>query len=163
MVWKPTPVFGETPDAGFALIVTIVLLALLVLTIYCLSALVRIGTEISASDIYQVQARQHALLGLSQAIGGLELYASEDDVLTGMAGITGIPEGAGQPARHWCGVWDRNGQFVRWLASGESEPVVPPLAGRGFDRTGRCRLARSRRRRSRTRSGPDDTGRGQRA
>ena len=102
---------------------------MLVLVVYCLSALSRVGTEISASGTYQVQARQHALLGLSQAIGELQRYASEDDVLTGMAGMTGIPEGAGQPARHWCGVWDRNGQFLRWLASGASGPVMPPLTG----------------------------------
>ncbi len=115
--------------SGFALIITIVLLALLVLVVYCLSALSRVGTEISASGAYQVQARQHALLALSQAIGALQRDASRDGVLTGMAGIAGIPEGAGQPARHWCGVWDFNGQFIRWLASGEAGPVVPPLTG----------------------------------
>ena len=119
----------KSAESGFALVITVLLLGLLVLVIYCLSALSRVGTDISASGTYATQARQHALLGLSQAIGGLQRYATEDDVLTGMAGITGIPEGAGQPARQWCGVWDRNGQFFRWLASGESGPVLPALSG----------------------------------
>ena len=120
---------GVKQSSGFALLITIVLLALLVLTVFCLSALTRVGTGISASGTYQVQARQHALLALSQAMDNLQRYASEDDVLTGMAGLTGISEGAGEAGRHWCGVWDRNGQFVRWLASGESGPVVPALTG----------------------------------
>jgi hypothetical protein len=120
---------GTSRNSGFALVITVLLLGLLVLVVYCLSALTRVGTDISASGVYQTQARQHALLGLSQAVGALQRYAAEDDVLTGMAGVTGIPEGANQPARQWCGVWDRNGQFFRWLASGESGPVLPALNG----------------------------------
>lgn len=116
-------------QSGFALVITVLLLGLLVLVVYCLSVLSRVGTDISASGTYQTQARQNALLGLSQAVGGLQRYAAEDDVITGMAGITGVPEGANQPARHWCGVWDRNGQFFCWLASGESGPIVPGLTG----------------------------------
>ena len=82
------------PQSGFALVITLLLLGLLVLVVYCLSALSRVGTDISASGAYQVQARQHALLGLSQAIGGLQRYAAEDDALTGMAGVTGSEAGA---------------------------------------------------------------------
>jgi hypothetical protein len=118
---------GKDRQSGFALIITIVLLALLVLVVYALSALSRVGADIAASDVYQAQARQHALLGLSQAVGGLQRDAASDDVITGMAGITGITEGAGQSARHWCGVWDAGGQFKRWLVSGESGQGVPAL------------------------------------
>lgn len=116
-------------QSGFALVVTVLLLGLLVLVVYCLSALTRVGAEIAAGGSYQVQARQHALLGLSQAIAALQHDAAEDSALTGMAGIAGIPEGAGQPARHWCGVWDQDGRFLRWLASGESGASVPALTG----------------------------------
>jgi hypothetical protein len=115
--------------SGFALIVIVLLLGLLVLVMYGLSVLTRIGTEVAAGGVYQVQARQHALLGLGQAVGGLQQFAVDDEVLTGMAGISGTPEGAGEVARHWCGVWDRNGQFLRWLASGESGVGLPDLTG----------------------------------
>jgi hypothetical protein len=120
---------GKDRQAGFALVITVVLLALLVLVIYALSTLARLGSDISASDAYQVRARQHALLALAQAMAGLQREAAADEVITGMAGITGIPEGAGQSARHWCGVWDAGGQFKRWLVSGESGPAVPVLNG----------------------------------
>lgn len=115
--------------AGFALMVTLLLLALLVLTLYALTSLTRIGTGISANAVYQTQARQHALLGLNVALGELQRLAGLDGAITGMAGITGITAGAGKPARHWCGVWDTDGRFVTWLASGASGDLIPPLGG----------------------------------
>ena len=116
-------------QSGFALVITLVLLALLVLTLYALTALSKAGSEVAATSIYQTQARQNALLGLHTAMGELQRYAGEDDVLTGIAGITGVPAGGGNPARHWGGVWDGNGQFFRWLASGASGPLIPGLTG----------------------------------
>jgi len=115
--------------SGFALVITLTLLALLVLALYALSALSKVGSEVAAMSIYQTQARQNALLGLHQALGELQHYAGGDGVITGMAGITGVPAGAGNPARHWCGVWASNGQFLRWLASGASGATIPPLTG----------------------------------
>lgn len=109
--------------------ITLVLLALLVLTLYALSALSKVGSEVAATSIYQTQARQNALLGLNTALGELQRYAGEDEVFTGMAGITGVPAGAGSPARHWCGVWDSNGQLRHWLASGASGVAIPTLSG----------------------------------
>jgi len=116
-------------ESGFALVLTLLLSALLVLTLYALSGLSKIGSEVAATSIYQTQARQNALLALHTALGELQRYAGADDVFTGMAGITGVPAGAGNPARHWCGVWDNNGQFRRWLASGASGAVIPTLNG----------------------------------
>ena len=46
-----------------------------------------------------------------------------------MAGLTGVPAGSGNPARHWCGVWVGNGQFSHWLASGVSDASIPLLTG----------------------------------
>ncbi|HEY8995919.1 MAG TPA: hypothetical protein VIM71_14735 [Lacunisphaera sp.] len=120
---------GCRDRSGFALVITVVLLALLVLTLYALSALGRVGADISRSAAYQTQARQNALIGLSSALGELQRYAGNDASITGMAGLTGIPAGAGNSARHWCGVWDDNGQFLHWLASGVSGPSIPTLSG----------------------------------
>ena len=119
----------NSDQSGFALVLTLVLLALLVLTVYALSALGKVGSEVAASSIYQTQARQNALLGLNTALGELQRYARDDGALTGMAGITGAPPGAGHPARHWCGVWDGNGQFQHWLASGAAGAAISPLTG----------------------------------
>lgn len=113
---------------GFALVLTVVLLALLVLVTYALSVLSRVGSDLAATGNYQAQARGHALLAISQAVGALQRYAGEDDMLTGMAGVSGVPAGPNQPARHWCGVWDRDGALFSWLASGvEGGALIPAL------------------------------------
>lgn len=107
-------------SAGFALVLTLALLALLVLAIYALSALVRVNGQISSNGIYQTQARQNALLGLNMAFSELQRQAGEDSRVTGMAGVTGIGAGSGSSTRHWCGVWDAGGNFIAWLTSGAS-------------------------------------------
>ena len=114
---------------GFALVITLALLAVLVLSLYALSGLTRVGGQISSTGKYQVQARQHALLALNMALGELQRTAGGDAALTGMAGIGGVPAGAGNAARHWCGVWTGAGTFVTWLASGASGTAVPNLTG----------------------------------
>lgn len=116
-------------EAGFALVLTVVLLALLVLALLALSVLSRVGSDIAGSAVYQTRARQHALLGLQVALGELQRLAGDDAAVTGMAGITGVPAGANNPARHWCGVWADNGAFRGWLASGASGPALPALTG----------------------------------
>ncbi len=117
-VGAPRPQERLRRRAGFALVITVVLLALLVLVVYALSALNRVGSDASATAVYQAQARQNALLGLSRAVGELQRFAAEDHVMTGMAGIVGIAPGAGQSVRHWAVVWDASGSLVRRLVSG---------------------------------------------
>jgi hypothetical protein len=112
---------------GFALVLVLALLALLVLTIHGLGVANRVGSQLAASGAYQVQARQQALLAFDVALGELQRCAGPDDVHTGMAGVVGVPAGAGNAARHWCGVWDAAGGFRRWLASGAEGAFIPPL------------------------------------
>lgn len=123
----------HTPHApaarGFALVLTLVLLSLLLLLILAITALVRLESRQVAIAIPQMQARQNALLALQVALGELQRHAGPDDRVTGMAGITSIPAGAGQPARHWCGVWRSDGVLVAWLASGGEGGVIPALTG----------------------------------
>src|SRR5690606_15009639 len=68
-------------------------------------------------------------LGLQVALGELQRLAGDDAVVTGMAGLSGVPAGANNPARHWCGVWTSEGEFLGWLASGASGSAVPALVG----------------------------------
>ncbi len=104
-------------EAGIALVITLVLLALLVLALFALSAMTKVGNETAASAAYQTQARQHALLGMSVALGELQRHAGDDARVTGMAGITGIAGGAAATTRYWCGVWQPDGRFLVWLVS----------------------------------------------
>jgi hypothetical protein len=118
----------KTPR-GFALVLTLVLLSLLVLLILAMTTLVRLESRQVSVAVPHTQARQNALLALRVALDELQRHAGPDDCVTGMAGITGIPAGAGQPARHWCGVWRSDGTFVAWLASGAQGQSIPSLAG----------------------------------
>lgn len=114
---------------GFALVLTLVLLSLLVLLILAMTALVRLESRQVSFAVPHTQARQNALLALRVALDELQRHAGPDDRVTGMAGIRGIPAGAGQPARHWCGVWRADGTFVAWLASGAEGQSIPSLTG----------------------------------
>ncbi len=116
-------------ERGFALVLTVVLLALLVLALLALSALSRVSAELTGTAGYQAQARQNALLGLQVALGELQRHAGGDGAVTGMAGLTGVPAGSGNPARQWCGVWGSGGEFGRWLASGAEGATIPALNG----------------------------------
>lgn len=114
---------------GFALVITVVLLALLVLAVFALSALTRVGGGMATAAAYQTQARQHALLGLDVALGELQRHAGADARITGMAGIMGVANSATATTRHWCGVWQADGSFVTWLVSGVDGPggVTDPI------------------------------------
>jgi hypothetical protein len=103
---------------GFALVITLSLLALLVLAVLALATLARVNSRMAAAAVAQTQARQNALLGLGIGLGELQSHAGEDNRLTGMAGITGIATGQNAVTRYWCGVWRTDGSFVTWLTSG---------------------------------------------
>ncbi|MBI5424945.1 MAG: hypothetical protein HZA32_12775 [Opitutae bacterium] len=109
--------------------ITVALLALLVLAVFALSSLVRVGTQAVGSSAYQTQARRNALLALSVALGELQRAAGPDARVTGIAGITGIAPNANNTTRHWCGVWRNDGSFVGWLTSGAQSQAPALSAG----------------------------------
>ncbi|HVT74673.1 MAG TPA: hypothetical protein VHD61_16180 [Lacunisphaera sp.] len=110
-----------TGRRGFALVITLMLVALLVLCVLGLGTLVRVDGQIASAAGYQVAARQNARLGLALALGALQEAAGDDARITGMAGVAGIQPGAASSTRYWCGVWRRDGSFVTWLASGAAD------------------------------------------
>jgi hypothetical protein len=103
---------------GFALVLTLALVGLLVLAVFALSALVRVNAQVAGSSTAQMQARQNAQLALGLALSELQKAAGPDARVTGIAGITGIAPHAANTTRHWCGVWRSDGSFIGWLASG---------------------------------------------
>lgn len=117
---KPAPTIGrsQTSQRGFALVITLTLLSLLVLAVFALSALTRVSSRIAETSGHQTKARQNALLALAVAIGELQQHAGVDGRITAMAGVTGVPALSTSTTRHWCGVWNDTGGFVAWLASG---------------------------------------------
>ncbi|MDP2136632.1 MAG: hypothetical protein Q8J74_02140 [Candidatus Didemnitutus sp.] len=103
---------------GFALLLTLALLALLVLAVVGLATLVRVNSQVASGGTFQLQARQNALLALDLAFSELQKHAGDDSRLTGTAGIAGVANLAASQTRHWCGVWRADGTLVTWLASG---------------------------------------------
>lgn len=119
----------KSAQRGFALILTLLLLGMLVLLVLAMTALSRLDSQQVAVAVPGMQARQNALLGLRLALGELQRHAGRDDRVTGMAGITGVPSGAGHPSRHWCGVWTQEGSLLAWLSSGGGAGSIPLLNG----------------------------------
>ena len=102
------------PRSGFALLITITLLAFLVLLLVSLASLTRVETQVAANGQLVAQARQHALLGLSVALGQLQRHAGPDARVTATAealssatvanpNLTGVwtSSGGGSAATSW--------------------------------------------------------------
>jgi len=111
---------------GFALVITLSLLAMLVLTMFALTTLAKINSRISSASMQHTRARGNALVALTLALGELQRHAGPDNRVTGMAGVTGI--GPGDSLRHWTGVWGSVPSPV-WLSSGASGSDSPSLSG----------------------------------
>lgn len=113
---------------GFALLITITLLALLVLLLVSLAALTRVETAVAANTRDAARAREHALMALNLALGQLQAHAGPDARLTAQAAITST---GALTNPHFTGVWDGTlgSAALTWLVSGsESAPAAAVLA-----------------------------------
>ncbi|MEO6994221.1 MAG: hypothetical protein ABI273_11360 [Lacunisphaera sp.] len=116
----------EIAQRGFALVITLTLVALLVLAVYALTALGRINSRIAESSSQQTGARQNALLALDVALAALQRQAGPDARVTGMAGVSG--EQPQSTFRQWAGVWNGTSSPT-WLVSGANIAATPGLSG----------------------------------
>lgn len=122
--------FGRR-DEGFALIITITLLAFLVLLLISLALFTRIETRTADTTQSSLQARENALTAFNLAIGQLQYYAGQDRSVTARADIDPMID----PLNHnpyWTGVWgpppgDPGGarDLLTWLVSGNEDPTNP--------------------------------------
>src|SRR5690606_30520552 len=72
---------------GFALLITITLVAFLVLILVGLATLTRVETQVAANSQLQAQARQNALMALNIALGQLQKHTGPDQRVTATADI----------------------------------------------------------------------------
>lgn len=121
--------------SGFALIVTVSLLSLLVLVLVALASLTRIESSIGRNSLHFAQARQNALFAFDVAMGELQRHAGPDQRVTARSDLSS----ATIENRHWTGVWNSEGGFRTWLVSGNEnlpnsgDPAVDvPLGGGNF-------------------------------
>ena len=133
----PTPIKTKCLKArgGFALVITLSLMAFILLLLVTIGSLAQVETRSANTSLRQLEAQQAALLGLNIAIGELQKTAGPDQRVTANAGIFGTT--IKQP--HLLGVWksykqansdtgvidydsktkneDDGGDFVQWLSS----------------------------------------------
>jgi hypothetical protein len=76
---------------GFALLITITLLAFLVLLLVSLASLTRVETQVAANNQDIARARQNALLALNIALGQLQKHTGPDQRVTAPADIISPP------------------------------------------------------------------------
>ncbi len=131
------PLTAQKRESGFALLITISLIAFLVLIVIALSSTTRVETRVADNSQQLNQARQNALAALNLAVGQLQNHAGADRRVTARAEITSTGSLA-QP--YLTGVWrttNTTGTPDAWLVSGnETDPVaitpsnaLPPAAG----------------------------------
>ena len=114
----PRPLLQDR-RSGFALLITITLLAFLVLLLVSLATLTRVETRVASNSQQLSQARQNALMALNIALGRLQATAGPDTRITATADLVA---GRSITKKYWTGVWnaaasgaDKN---IAWLVSG---------------------------------------------
>jgi hypothetical protein len=108
---------------GFALLITITLLAFIVVLLLGLAVYTRVETSIAGNTQRQAQARENALLALNVALGQLQRHAGPDTRVT----ATAVNFGAIDGTRHYTGVWSSDATTSAprtWLVSGNEVPLA---------------------------------------
>jgi Tfp pilus assembly protein PilX len=119
---------------GFALIITVVLVAFLVLILVGLATFTRVETQVASNAQDSAKARQNALMALNIAVGQLQRTAGPDQRVTALAEIQdttpATPAISGVLNPKWTGIWDSTAATatpLAWLVSG-SETSSPSNA-----------------------------------
>ena len=133
---------------GFALLITVTLLAFLVLLLVSLASLTRVETQVAGNNQRLAQARQNALMALTIALGQLQRHSGPDQRVTAAADVV-IPAAvtinttatgadartsldiywAGSRNRHWTGVWRNRNTDPFTATSPSAANPVPNLEG----------------------------------
>lgn len=102
---------------GFALLMTITLLAVIVLLLIGLAAYTRVETAVAGNTQRQAQARENALLALDVALAQLQKHAGPDRRVTATSEWV---TGANPEKTHYTGVWNNEAPSdpPAWLVSG---------------------------------------------
>lgn len=134
---------GSASRGGFALVLSLSLMAFILLLVLSLSTFLSVESSSSRNQKQLLKARQSALLGLQVALGQLQYYAGADQRTTGSAELiedAGLLRG-GLKNPYWTGVWRNAGtrstepgmtenqpQLLNWLISGNEGIGLPAPA-----------------------------------
>ncbi len=121
---RSLPLTSRNLNNGFALLITISLIAFLVLIVVTISSTTRVETRVADNAQQINRARQNALGALNLAVGQLQNHAGDDKRVTARAEITSTAT-LNQP--YLTGVWktsNTTGTPDSWLISGNE---IAPL------------------------------------
>ncbi len=142
---------------GFALLITITLLAFLVLLLVSLAALTRVETQVASNNKDLAQARQNALVALNIALGELQKYAGPDQRITARSDMDATLADTHVVSGRWTGVYGSGApadytmapsivgpavvaasnttgsqaKLLNWLVSGNESTAFDPASGVG--------------------------------
>ena len=105
--YVPMQLFAKTRSKGFALLITIMLLAFLVLLLVSLATLTRVETQVASNNQQLAQARQNAMMALNIAIGQLQQYAGPDQRTTARLDMDLALANTVTASGRWTGVYGR--------------------------------------------------------
>lgn len=118
---KRMPVSHSHPpnsQHGFAVIISLALMSFIVLLLISVTTFVRVESQAASTSLYQLEARQNAMLGAMVAVGELQHATGPDQRVTASAAIYDqspqSDEVSGVNQAHWIGVWD-SGPGLDWL------------------------------------------------
>ena len=121
-----TPASGKA--GGFALIVSLSLMAVVLLAVILLAGQVRLGIAGSSAETDRIRAQESARLAFAVALGELQQTAGPDQRVTARADIAYADSELVESRSYNTGVWDSRNEFatpVSWLVSGGVEPNAP--------------------------------------
>jgi hypothetical protein len=120
--------FPPDNSRGFALLITITLVAFLVLILVGLASFTRVETSVADNAQSLAQARQNALTALNIAVGELQRAAGPDQRVTATADILTSTDAT---KGRWTGVWDSTDTAgpITWLVSRGDPDEIPDNTG----------------------------------
>ncbi len=121
--------------AGFALLITITLLAFLVLLLVSLASLTRVETQVATNNQQLNQARQNALMALNIAVGQLQKYTGPDQRTTARADMNVAWANATNVNGRWVGAYG-NGATIDTTYSLKPSQIPATLTGANADTKG---------------------------
>ncbi|HEY9250843.1 MAG TPA: hypothetical protein VIO38_17000 [Rariglobus sp.] len=128
----PTRLSISRPQRGFALLITITLLAFLVLLLVSLASLTRVETQVASNSQQSAQARQNALMALNIALGELQKYTGPDQRTTARSDMDPSLANTTTASGRWLGAYG-NGAAADYAEapSSVSTTIVTAANGKG--------------------------------
>ena len=96
---------AKTRTKGFALLITVTLLAFLVLLLVSLASLTRVETQVASNNQNLAQARQNALMALNIALGELQKYTGPDQRTTARSDMDSTLANTTTASGRWLGAY----------------------------------------------------------